>query len=137
MTENKGSVFCDCVVCHQMSSDDVADFNDFIEDSCKKTSLSMLMKSSLEYSDLLKNRKLSDNMKSINSKHTKYDFTEDDIRKHVIFCIGTRNASLRQSLCNSKAMQMLLDSETVSQTSTAIKLLQTNQQSARVAASEN
>ena len=30
MTENKGSVFCDCVVCHQMSSDDVADFNDFI-----------------------------------------------------------------------------------------------------------
>ena len=57
----------------------------------------------------------------------KYDFDDQDVIKHVIYCIGTRLSSLRNMVCNTKSMHLLLSASNANQISTAIKLLQGSQ----------
>lgn len=134
------SVFHKCVVCNRMFEDDINILDGYIEELVKKKySLSTVMKMSYEFKDVLKSRRLQGTAKFAPDAcviEKNYELTQEDISKHVLFCVGTRSTILRHIICNTKAMAMLLDSSTVSQTSTAIKLLQTGQSTGKQSTNE-
>lgn len=127
ITEN---IFCQCPVCNRLDTEDTELFAEYIEVCCKKHSLSVVLKLALEFCKMMKTRRHTKQAKtnsatSIESKN--YDFENIEVIRHVLYCVSTKSTNLRQMICNAKSMQMLLESQTIGQTSTAIKLLQTSQ----------
>lgn len=138
ITEN---IFCQCVICNRMETSDTELLAEYVQECCNKHSLSVILKLALEFCNMMHGRRHAKQAKlsgASSIEHKSYDFEQIDVIRHVLYCISTKNIQLRQIVCNAKAMQMLLESQTIGQTSTAIKLLQTSQgASAKNASSEN
>ena len=138
-TELLENIFCRCPVCQKLESEDTELLAEFIQQNCTKHSLSVILKLSIDFMQALRTKKQSKLSKENGHNHYhqhQYDFDDNDIIRHVLYCVSTKNSTLRGIVCNVKSMQMLLESQTIAQTATAIKLLQSSQPANKVAPSE-
>ena len=126
ITEN---IFCQCTVCQRMETEDTELLAEYIQECCNKHTLSTILKLALEFTNMLHTKRQSKQAKTSHASCVEtrsYDFESIDVIRHVLYCVSTKLPQLRNIVCNAKAMQMLLESQTIGQTSTAIKLLQTS-----------
>lgn len=117
-----GSIFCQCAICQAMDEKDTQILYEYVEEVSKSHSLSTVIKLAFEFVSVMEKKNLSGDQTL-----KKYDFDDQDVIKHVIYCIGTRLSSLRNMVCNTKSMHLLLSASNANQISTAIKLLQGSQ----------
>ena len=124
------SLFCSCSVCKVMDSSDIQVLSEYVEEVCQKASLSTTIKLAVEFCGALRLKKSARTDKhGVNgaTAHVRYSFDETEITRHLLYCVSTKSVTLRNMICTTKAMKMLIESQTVQQTSTAIKLLQSSQ----------
>lgn len=124
------SLFCSCSVCRNMDSSDIQVLGEYVEEACQKSSLSTTIKLAVEFCGALRVKKSARTEKHLQNgtaAHARYNFDESEITRHLLYCVSTKSATLRNMICTTKAMKMLIESQTVQQTSTAIKLLQSSQ----------
>jgi len=133
---NKDGVFSSCQVCCVMDEEDIKILDEYIEQIVSQNqSLSSVMKSAFYFKDELENRRKQISGKTFRNGTIK-SISQNDISKHILFCVACRSTNIRHIVCNTKAMQMLLESPTPSQTFSAIKLLQTSNNSAKLGAKD-
>lgn len=140
-TENVAlSLFCNCNVCKNMDTTDIQLLTEYVEEVCQKNSLSTSIKLAVEFCSALRMKKSARSEKVMHNGSSnvihKYNFDEGDITRHMLYCVSTKCTSLRNMICTTKAMKMLIESQTIQQTSTAIKLLQSSHPSTKASGAD-
>ena len=114
------NVGLDCAVCRRMSDEDNAELTSFITDVLEKYSLSRMFDQVGGFLEHLERRR---KQHTCDASAPTYQFSAEEIRDHVHFCVATREDAVLRVLVKHKLLERMHEAQNVPQLVALSKML--------------
>lgn len=105
-----------CPVCRLITNENTPELHQFISEQSKKYPLAVIVDESIKFVSLLL-------QKSKNVSEKNADCSQSDMLRHIRFCVGCHDHSVRMLLCNYSIMESLTQSTNTQERNAAINML--------------
>lgn len=114
------NVGLDCAVCKRMSDEDNAELTSFVSDVLEKYSLSRMFDQVGGFLEHLERRR---KQHTCDASAPTYQFSAEEIRDHVHFCVATREDAVLRVLVKHKLLERMHEAQNVPQLVALSKML--------------